>query len=123
MSWANDLQRLTTKGGKDLGELTKAVKIEIFSGVVSDTRVDTGRLKGNWQIQQNSPATGTLDRKDKSGSKVNAEITKAATESGLTYFVNNLPYAQVYEELDGMVVRNIARVKQNIKNMAKRIKG
>jgi hypothetical protein len=123
MSWANDLKRLTTKGGKDLGELTKAIKIEMFSGVVSDTRVKTGRLKGNWQIQENRPASGTLDRTDKTGSKVNAEINAGATESGLTYFVNNLPYAQVYEEEDAMVARNIARVKQNIKYMAKKIKG
>lgn len=123
MSWSKDLKKLTTKGGKDLGELTKAIKIEMFSGVVSDTRVDTGRLKGNWQIQENRPATGELDRIDPSGSKVNSEINAKVTKGGLTYFVNNLPYAQVYEELDGMVVRNIARVKQNIKHMAKKIKG
>lgn len=123
MSWADDLTRLTTKGGKDLGELAKAIKIEMFSGVVSDTRVDTGRLKGNWQLQENTPASGTLDREDKSGAAVNAEISARSTESGLTYLVNNLPYAQVYEEKDGMIVRNIARVKQNIKHIAKKIKG
>lgn len=122
MSWSNDLKKLTTKGGKDLGELAKAIKIEMFSGAVSDTRVDTGRLKGNWQIQENSPASGELDRIDPSGDKVNAEINAGATESGLTYFVNNLPYAQVYEEKDAMVARNILRVKQNIKSMAKKIK-
>ena len=123
MSWANDLKRLTTKGGHDLGELAQAIKIEIFSGVVSDTRVDTGRLKGNWQIQENSPADGELDRVDPSGAVVNQEIIAGATKDGTTYFVNNLPYAVVYEEKDGMVRRNILRVKQNIKAMAKRIKG
>ena len=123
MSWSNDLQKLTTKGGHDLGELAQTVKIEMFSGVVSDTRVKSGRLRGNWQIQENSPANGELDRKDKSGSIVNSEINDKATPSGKTYFVNNLPYAKVYEELDAMVARNIIRVKQNIKYMAKKIKG
>lgn len=123
MSWANDLTKLCTKGGHDLGELGQAIKIEIFSGVVSDTRVDTGRLKGNWQIQENVPASGQLDRLDPNGSAVTSEINAGATESGLTYFVNNLPYAQVYEEKDAMVARNIARVKQNVKSMAKEIKG
>ena len=123
MSWAKDLERLTTKGGHDLGELMQAVKIETFSGIVSDTRVATGRLKGNWQIQENSPASGELDRTDKSGAIVNSEIIARATENGKTYFVNNLPYAVVFEEKDGMIRRNIARIKQNIKNMAKKIKG
>jgi len=123
MSWADDLKRLTTKGGKDLGELAQAVKIEMFSGVVSDTRVDKGRLKGNWQIQENSPASGELDRLDPTGAAVNSEILAGATESGTTYFVNNLPYAVVYEEKDAMVRRNITRVKQNIKNMARKVKG
>lgn len=123
MGWAKDLERLTTKGGHDLGELMQAVKIETFSGIVSDTRVATGRLKGNWQIQENSPASGELDRTDKSGAIVNSEIIARATENGKTYFVNNLPYAVVFEEKDGMIRRNIARIKQNIKNMAKKIKG
>jgi len=123
MGWSQQLEKLTTKGGHDLGELMKAVKIEMFSGIVSDTRVDTGRLRANWQIQENSPSSGTLDRIDKSGSIVNSEILSKATENGTTYFVNNLPYAVVYEEKDAMVRRNIARVKQNIKNMARKIKG
>ena len=137
MSWANDLERLTTKGGHDLGELAQNFKIELFSGVVSDTRVGDssawkskppagyvgGRLRGNWQIQENSPASDELDRIDKNGSKVNAEINAKASKNGLTYFVNNLPYAVVYEEKDAMVRRNIIRAKQNIKFMAKKIKG
>lgn len=123
MSWAADLQRLTTKGGKDLGQLCKAIKVELFSGIVSDTRVDTGRLRANWQIQENSPAGGELERLDKSGAIVTSEVEKKSTPDGLTYFTNNLPYAQVYEEKDAMVARNVIRVKQNIKDMAAKVKG
>lgn len=122
MDWAEDLDKICKKGGEDIGEFAKALKIEIFSGIVSDTRVDTGRLRGNWQIQENSPATGELDRLDKSGSIVLAEIEKGATEDGLTYFVNNLPYAKVWEENDAMVGRNVARVRQNVKEIASKIK-
>jgi len=122
MSWANDLKKLTDKGGHDLGELARAVKIEAFSGIVSDTRVDTGRLRGNWQIQDGSPASGELERTDKSGATVNSEIERGATEDGQTFFVNNLPYAAVYEEEDAMVGRNARRVKQNIKKMAKKLR-
>lgn len=123
MSWADDLNRLTSKGQNDLGELCKAVKVEIFSGIVADTRVDTGRLRGNWQIQENAPAPGELERTDKNGAIVNSEIEKRSTSEGLTYFVNNLPYAKVYEEIDAMVARNIARVKANVSDMARKVKG
>lgn len=123
MSWADDLQLLTDKGAHDLGELAMAVKIELFSGIVSDTRVDEGRLRGNWQIQENSPATGEIDIKDDTPEGVvpsyqRAAIIEGSTEDGLTYFVNNLPYAEVYEIEDAMVGRNIARVQQGIKKMA-----
>ena len=128
MVWSNDLKKLTTKGGHDLGELMQAVKIDMFSGVVEDTRVKSGRLKGNWQIQENSPANGELEAKDDTpkgtlSSVSEQKIINGSTADGKTYFVNNLPYAVVFEEKDGMVRRNIARVKQNIKSMARKIKG
>lgn len=123
MSWAADLQKLTTKGQKDLGQLCKAIKVELFSGVVEETRVDTGRLRGNWQIQENAPASGQLERTDKNGTIVMKEIADKSSADGLTFFVNNLPYAKVYEEKDAMVGRNVARVKQNVENMARKVKG
>jgi len=136
MSWADDLQKLTTKGGKDLGQLCKAIKVELFSGIVSDTRVANpsawkvpdlsyigGRLRGNWQVTELSPASGEIDRKDISGAIVNGEVEKKSTADGLTYFTNNLPYAKKFEEEDAMVARNVIRVKQNIKEMAAKVKG
>jgi hypothetical protein len=89
---------------------------------VSDTRVNTGRLRGNWQIQENTPATGEIDRLDKSGATVTREIEQKSTPDGLTYLANNLPYAAVYEEKDGMVQRNVERAKANIKFMADKLR-
>lgn len=123
MSWAKDIKRLCDKGGHDLGELAKAIKIELFSGIVQDTRVDTGRLRGNWQIQENTPATGSIEVADGTPqgqipSYQQTEIINESTEVGLTYFVNNLVYAEVWEAKDAMVARNISRVKANVKKMA-----
>ena len=122
MSWASDLKKLCDKGGHDLGRLSRAVKMELFSGVVRDTRVDTGRLRGNWQTQDGSPASGQLERTDKSGAIVMAEIERGATEDGVTFFTNNLPYARVYEEKDAMIGRNAARVRQLIKAEAAKLR-
>jgi len=118
MSWADHLDRLVTKGGKDLGKLCKALKVELFSGVVTDTRWKTGRLRGNWQIQENTAPTGTVDTLDPTGELTKTKVSSESTASGVTYFVNNLPYAKVYEEKDAMVARNVVRVKANIKQMA-----
>jgi len=128
MGWSQQLEKLTKKGGHDLGELMLAFKVELFSGIVEDTRVDTGRLKGNWNTQENSPAsgeTGSIDKTPKGDLSVESslKIESGSTENGVTFFTNNLPYAQVYEEKDAMVRINIIRMKQNIKFMAKKIKG
>ncbi|MCK4706862.1 MAG: hypothetical protein KAT90_15415 [Gammaproteobacteria bacterium] len=122
MSWAAKLDKLVTKGGHDLGELSMAIKIEMFSAVVEGTRVLTGRLKGNWQIQEGRAATGALDRLDPNGSKVNSEINSGSTESGKTYFTNNLPYAKKFEEEDAMVATAVATTKQGVDAMIRAIK-
>jgi len=122
MSWATDLQRIAKKGGQNLGMLAKAVKVELFSGIVEDTRVDTGRLKGNWQVQENSPAGVAIDRLDPTGAQVKMEIDAGATEAGKTYFTNHLPYAKTYEDKDAMVARNIARVRRIVRDEARKLK-
>lgn len=104
-----------------MGELSKSLKIELFSGITLDTRVKTGRLRGNWQVHENEPAKVTLYRLDPTGQQVLQDINKGATANGVTYFTNNLPYAVVFEEKDGMVGRNAARVQQNVKNLAKNL--
>lgn len=122
MSWANDIRRLAKKGGHDLGELCRATKVELFSGVTADTRVDTGRLRGNWQTQEGRKPSGAIERTDKTGASVNAEINATASKDGVTYFVNNLPYAKKWEEEDAMVGRNVARVRQIVRALAAKIR-
>ena len=117
MSWSDKINKLVESGKHDLGKLSRAIKIELFTDIVSNTRVDTGRLKGNWQIQENEPAKSEIDRIDKTGGVVNAEIERGATANGVTYFTNNLPYAKKYEEIDGMVINAVNRVKANLDDM------
>jgi hypothetical protein len=119
MSWARDIRRITDKGKMDLGNFAKALKVELFSSVVLNTRVDTGRLRGNWQIQDGERPIGVVDRLDRSGALVSREIEGGASRSGITYFVNNLPYAPVWERNDAMVGRSVSRLRSVVRKLAR----
>jgi len=120
MSWARDLNKLATKGGRDLETLTRVVKIKLFTGIVKLTRVDTGRLRGNWQMQESTRPTGVLERVDKSGDIVGKEIMNASPD-GVTLFVNNLPYAKPREEKDAMVGQTVSLVRREVRDEARKL--
>ena len=94
--------------GQDIDQTVRAIKIELFNGVIRDTRVDTGRLRGNWQTTTRVPATGEIERTDEFGAV--AEVHQNVTGHGVDYLTNNLNYAEVWEERDGMIARNVARI-------------
>lgn len=133
MNWSKDLGKIAERQGLSLERLCKAVKIELFSGIVSDTRVGDpstwqsppppgytgGRLRGNWQVQENTPITDEIERIDPEGAAVARDIKRVSSGNGLTYFTNNLPYARTWETRDAMIERNILRVDRNIKRLAR----
>lgn len=113
------ISKLASHIGANIDELARAVKIEIFSGVIRDTRVDTGRLRGNWQTTTGSPAPSQLDRADPTGASAIADAQGVKADT-VDYLTNNLPYAEVWEERDGMVARNVARVERTIREKAQK---
>lgn len=108
------MNQLAAVLGKEVNEVIRATKISLFNGVIRDTRVDTGRLRGNWQTTTSAPAVGDLARLDPSGSSAQAEVRAGVTPDGRDFLTNNLPYAEVWEQRDGMVARNVARIERNI---------
>lgn len=110
------IAQFARKTQSTLDESARAIKLELFGAVIDDTRVDTGRLKGNWQTSTAAPITQTIERLDRTGSAVRAEAQRVVTSRGVDYLVNNLPYAPVYEERDAMIERNMARIQRIVKN-------
>lgn len=108
------MNQLAAVLGKEVDEVIRATKIALFNGVIRDTRVDTGRLRGNWQTTTGNPALSSIARLDPSGSSAQAEVRSNVTPDGRDFLTNNLPYAEVWEERDGMVARNVARIERNI---------
>lgn len=98
-----------------IAEASRAIKISLFNGVIRDTRVDTGRLRGNWQTSTGKPITVTIERFDQSGNTVTAEVLSVVSAFGVDYITNNLVYAPVWNERDGIIDKNIARLRRNIR--------
>lgn len=121
MSFEADMRRIAAKIDASAEQLGRAVKLELFKGTIQDTRVDTGRLRGNWQTSEEAPILAQIDRLDPQGSAAIAEAQSVVQGVSLTYMTNNLPYASVYEEKDAMVAKNVARIKRNIAKKAREL--
>ena len=124
MSFARDMERICKKHQLNMEQFVRAVKIELFTGVIRDTRVDEGRLRGDWQTSTGAPKTDAIDRMDKTkqgqdGGAAQADVINTVTADGVDYLTNNMPYAPVWEREDGMIVKNVARLRQIMKKAAK----
>lgn len=114
------MEKLAQVIGADLDQFSRAVTISLFSGVIRDTRVDTGRLRGNWQGSVDAPVSGTLDDLDPSGSATIDAMTGSVKGMAVNYLANNLPYAEVWNERDAIIDRNVARLDRNVREAARR---
>jgi hypothetical protein len=114
------LGQLAETLGAELDEFCRAVKIATFSGVVRDTRVDTGRLRGSWQLTTSAPAEGVSERLDVTGAAVISEIQQGVRGDTVDYLTNNLIYAPIWDERDGIIDKNVARIERNIREAARR---
>ena len=109
------IERLAQVVGAEIEQTIRAVKLALFRGVIMDTRVDTGRLRGNWQTSTGAPAEGEVERIDPAGSQASQEAEAGVQAYTVDYLTNNLPYAEVWEERDGMISRAVARIDRNIR--------
>jgi len=123
MSFQLELKKFADNYENRLDTVNRATMLSLFSAIILDTPVKTGRLRGNWQTTIGSPATGTLGTKSKSG---NVSIKRAKQNAGevgeTTYFTNNLPYAARIEDgygknnkAGGMVALNVLRYRRILK--------
>lgn len=124
MSFTVDIARFAIDTKSSLDQAARAVKISLFNGVIRDTRVDTGRLRGNWMTTTGSPSTEVSDRVDKiergtDGGKAQAEVKANVRGATVDYLTNNLSYSEVYEEKDGMMAKNMARISRSLKESSR----
>ena len=122
MSFTVDLRSIAEKTNATLDEAARAITISLFNGVINDTRVDTGRLRGNWQASIGQPEQGTIERLDPNGTQAATEVESTVQSGAVNYLTNNLPYAEVWEQRDGMVARNAARIERTVAEEVRRVR-
>lgn len=116
---------------EEIDQTKRAISLELFSSVIRDTPVDTGRARGNWQMTVDNPATSSALRLDKQpkgappGPELMNELVSGIRGLGHTnYLTNNLPYIVALEyghsqQGDAMVRKNIARLQQILRETLK----
>ena len=124
MSFELDISRFAEKTKSNLSQAVRAIKIDLFTGVIMDTRVDTGRARGNWITTTGTPSFNTIERLDKEsqgqpGGEAYNEVIATITPDGVDYLCNNLPYAGVLEGWDGMIEKNMVRIDRIVRNAVK----
>jgi len=122
------IEAFAQKANMSVNKTIKGSAIVLFRGVIRTSPVDTGRFRANWQVSGASPASGTVDAEDESGSAaVNAMTAHINGERVNLEFTlaNNLPYAYALEygysqqAPQGMVRINVARFQRILDEQAR----
>jgi hypothetical protein len=88
-------KRLGANVAQGADTLVRKVAVAVDTSVVLGTPVDTGRARSNWQVNLDSPVTGTLSDSDFSAAlrKGEAVIAKYSGDRNTTlHITNNLAY-------------------------------
>lgn len=107
-SFGAQLQAFARKTEEKLEDVDVAFKLSLFNRVSALTRVDTGRMRGNWQVTTGAPAQTEIERLRPRAATIAPNEAAKIKPFSATYLTNNVPYAPIWEERDGMMGRAIA---------------
>jgi len=129
MAFADDVKRFALEVRGQNYKVVRTATLELFSGIIKSTPVDTGRARGNWQTSVGQPQGGTLERTGMEAALAEVQATVPEGAGQLVYLSNNLPYIERLENgwsqqaPIGMVRINVDRVRQMLATLAARNRG
>lgn len=98
-SFTLDISKFAADCGEKADMAVRKVCMQLVSGVVLKTPVDTGRARGNWQASLNVPSTVPTEETDKQGAATIAAAQAAVggATGNVFWLSNNLPYIERLE--------------------------
>ena len=97
------LENAATKIRGDMQKFHKQVCLEVLKRIVYRTPVDTGRARGNWQVEIGRPASGILEVGGNENSMADLAMRNGISKLGdippfsLVHITNNLDYIYYLE--------------------------
>lgn len=102
-SLSNQFKKAKKNLDKKIAKAIRKTAISKFNQVIIQTPVDTGRLRGNWQVSINQPKHNILFEGVPQGKKIGrtenieSKLSKSIDLKDVLYLTNNLPYAERIE--------------------------
>ena len=93
--FTQQMRKIADRMGERLEYVARGVFLDLFTNIIYDTPVDTGRLRGNWQTSIGSPTSNPVGRTGAAGPIL--EVFETIKGPDLYFFTNNLPYAERIE--------------------------
>lgn len=112
------IEQISSFAMNQVDMIIKKVVIDLCSDIISDTPVDTGRLKNNWYPSKNTPSKETTEEtKHESTARMTNFVNGELKLGDTFYLTNNMPYAyriefEGYSKVkapQGMVRRNVQK--------------
>lgn len=133
MSGSVDLSRLVEKANGDIDKAVRQAVNLAAQGVVMNSPVDVGTLRGSWGFGVSVPKNGPTDMPDKAGGATLTKIAQAVNgqQAGPKFYITTgLPYARRIEyegwshtkSPQGMVRITIANLPNAIRQYVKGLK-
>ena len=100
MSFAKDVSKFVLNVGDANERIIRATVIQLWSGIIEASPVDTGRFRANWFPSDITPSDKVSTNEDHAGVFAKARATQSVkTQQKFNAFTltNNLPYADVIE--------------------------
>lgn len=133
-TFALDMKKFADKAGEFADVAVRQVCLNLTTGIVLKTPVDTGRARANWQASIDGPSSGTVSFEGDKGSGAGAPRPSSASERAIAasqaaiksatgkvfWLSNNLPYIVKLEyghskqAPSGMVRKTINEVKRSL---------
>lgn len=115
----NEFDQKLQLAGQDLTDdqwlrFVKKLVLDLLRLIVFGTRVKSGRLRGNWQLDIDIVPTGTLNTTDKQGSKtIRAGLAALSGLRGFEtiYIANNLVYAEPVDDRFPIIAPALATIR------------